>query len=118
MLPGREKPTPLRLVTLRDQCHGHVAHPQFEAFRLFETGSQRLTFVRLKPGGRYGDVRDLRRVWTVTVIQGQAVVKVGRKRLLVEPCETAVIESGPARSIANPSALNAAECLIAAFLVE
>ena len=115
MVIPREKPEPLRLVTLHQNVHRRIDNPSFQAFRLYEEKRHLLTFVRLQPRGRYGDVRDGLRVWAVTVLTGDVAVKVGRKKMVLGPYETAVIQPGPARSISNRAELGLAECLIAEF---
>ena len=115
MVIPREKPEPLRLVTPHDNIHRRIDNPGFQAFRLYEEKHRLLTLVRLQPGGRYGDVRDGLRVWTVTVLTGDVVVKVGRKKMVLGPYETAVIRPGPARGITNRGEHGLAECVIAEF---
>ena len=115
MVIPREKSEPLRLATLHDNVHRRIDNPGFQAFRLYEENRHLLTLARLQPRGRYGDVRAGLRVWTVTVLTGDVMVKVGRKKMVLGPYETAVIQPGLARSITNRAELGLAECLIAEF---
>jgi hypothetical protein len=115
MIAVPEKPEPLKIVTLHCKGYGDMSNTTLETFTLFEKRHQLLNFVRLQPGGRYGNVRDMLRVWTVTLLKGSVTVKVGRKKMLLEPFETAIIQPGPPRSITNQGEHGIAEFLVAGF---
>ena len=115
MIAVPEKPEPFKIVTLHGNGYGDISNETVESFRLFETRRQFLSFVRLQPGGRYGDVKDMVRVWTVTLLKGSVTVKVGRKKMLLEPYETAIIQPGPPRSVTNQGEHGIAEFLVAEF---
>jgi hypothetical protein len=115
MIAEPAKAEPLRIVTLFGKGDGDMSNERVESFRLFETRQQFLSFVRLQPRGRYGDVKDMLRVWTVTLLKGSVTVKVGRKKMLLEPYETAIIQPGPPRSVTNQGEQGIAEFLVAKF---
>ena len=115
MIASPEKPEPLKIVTLHDKGYGSVSSKKLELFRLYDKCDQLLSLVRLQPGNRHGDVKDVLRVWAITLLKGEVTVKVGRKKMLLEPYETAIIQPGPARSVTN-NADSVAEFMIAEFL--
>ncbi len=115
MIAVPEKPEPLKIITLHCKGYGDISNKTVESFRLFETRRQFLNFVRLQPRGRYGDVKDMMRVWTVTLLKGSVTVKVGRKKMLLEAYETAIIQPGPPRSVTNQGEHGIAEFLVAKF---
>lgn len=105
----------LSLVTFADGGSSSL-HGTQEVFSLYEQHSGYLTFVKLKPYGKYGPVKDVLRVWAVTLVTGAAMVKAGGKRLFLEPYETVIIQPGPVRVIANRDECKDAEFLVAAFV--
>ena len=114
MITSPEKPEPLKIMTLHDKVYGRVSNEKMELFPLYGTRDQSLKLIRLQPGNSYG-IKELLRVWTITLLKGNVIVKVSHKKMLLEPYETAIIQPGSTRSVTN-NADSVAEFIIAQFV--